>query len=186
LRCPLVCSRLKKRGKTSDEDILTSKVFGILSKIDKTLVLGQILKEVGVIIPCDELVEAEITLWEDYNGTVPDVSIETTSNLVFIECKLNSPISIEQLKREYNEGMKFGKNFRLLCLTKDYVEPSEIKSLKSSFPEIVWMNWQSINAQLRSPNLGSLDDISYGLIQDLADLLGSQGLRGFAGFKKIS
>jgi len=181
---PVSLFEAEKRGKTGEEDILTSKVFGILSRIDRKNILGQMIEKIGVIISPDEIENADIELWKDYNGTAPDVSIETNSHLIFIECKLGSSISIEQLRREYNEGVKSRKKFNLICLTKDYVEPGEVIELKNEFSCIHWMNWQTINAQLRSVSNISLDKISKELISDLSDLLDSMDLRGFAGFDR--
>ncbi len=181
---PISLFEAEKRGRKSEEDILTSKVFGILSKVDRTVMLNQFLEEVGISIPSNELVQSELELWKDYNGTIPDVSIESENNLIFIECKLGSQIRIEQLKREYSEGIESSKKFILICLTKDCVEPLEISQLKQEYDNIEWTNWQTINAQLRKVDVTSLDNISKGLLSDLADLLGSKSLRGFAGFNK--
>lgn len=180
---PIGLFEAEKRGRTSEEDILTSKVFGILSKVNREKVLGVILNEFGAHISSEELIHANFDLWKDYNGTIPDVSIESNSYLIFIECKLNSPISIEQLKREYKEGAKTDKEFRLISLTKDYVQPTEIREFSRENPNVSWMNWQGINAKLRGLDLSQLDEISKELVTDLADLLGSQGMRGFAGFE---
>jgi len=180
---PIGLFEAEKRGRTGAEDVLTSKVFGVLSKVNREKVLGAILNEFGARISSEELIHANIELWKDYNGTIPDVSIESNSYLIFIECKLNSPISIEQLKREYKEGIKTDKEFRLISLTKDYVQPTEIREFRRENPNVSWMNWQGINAKLRGLDLSQLDDISKELVSDLADLLGSQGMRGFAGFE---
>lgn len=181
---PISLFEAEKRGRKGEEDILTSKVFGILSKVDGKKILQNFLKVIGVSIPLNELANAEIELWKDYNGTVPDVSIETQSNIIFIECKVNSPVSIEQLKRELVEANKFRKSVNLICLTKDFIEPNEVKQLKQDYPEIIWTNWQTINSLLRNTELNKLDELSNNLISDLSDFLGSKGYRGFAGFKK--
>ena len=180
---PIGLFEAEKRGRRGEEDILTSKVFGILSKVNREKVLGAILNEFGAHISSEELIHANIDLWKNYNGTIPDVSIESNSYLIFIECKLNSPISIEQLKREYKEGVKTEKEFRLISLTKDYVQPTEIIEFSRENPNVSWMNWQGINAKLRGLDVSQLDDISKELVSDLADLLGSKGMRGFAGFE---
>jgi hypothetical protein len=173
------------RGKEKEEDILTSRLFGILNRVDKVIVLGRILRKLGVDVPNEELRQAEIRLWEEHDGTIPDAVIETKSNLIFVECKLESPLIFEQLKRECHAGSKKGKDFHLLCITKHFMEPPEIREAKTRFPQIKWTSWQELNASLRRINeLRQLDMTSKGLLNDLVKILNSKGLRGFAGFKE--
>ncbi|RJS92432.1 hypothetical protein CW705_02800 [Candidatus Bathyarchaeota archaeon] len=175
------------RRKDKEEDVLTSRVFGILNRIDKIAVLGLILRNLGIKIPDEEIKQAEIRLWEEYDGTIPDAVIETKSTLIFVECKLESPLIIEQLKREYKEGIAEEKDFYLLCITKHFLEPLEIKQARRECPKIVWTSWQELNAILRRTSESEkLDIISKGLISDLLKLLDAKGLRGFAGFKEIN
>lgn len=173
------------RGMTREEDILTSRVFGILNRVDKVIVLGAILRKLGIAVPEQELRKANIRLWEKYDGTIPDAVIETDSSLIFAECKVDSPIVIEQLKREHIAGTEKGKKFHLICVTKDFLEPSEIRQVRTDYPNTSWISWQWINASLRPISESeALDQISKGLIDDLLRLLHAKGFRGFAGFKR--
>lgn len=173
------------RGKEKDEDILTSRVFGIFNRVDKVTVLGTIFNKLGINVPEEELKQAEIRLWEAHDGTIPDAEIKTKSSLVFVEDKLESPLIVEQLKREYKAGSVSKKIFYLLCITKHFLEPPEIEETRTACPQIRWMNWQGLNAILRRISESKqLDITSKGLIADLLKVLNSKGLRGFAGFRE--
>ena len=75
----------ESRGKNKDEDIVTSRVFGIYNIVNKSLILGKFLEKVGIKIPKEEVEDAQIRLWETHGECIPDAVIQTKSNLVFVE-----------------------------------------------------------------------------------------------------
>ena len=173
------------RGKDYPEDILTSRVFGIFNITDR-VVLHRFLKRIGINLPLEEVRKAEISLWEQYNDSIPDVVIRTESSLIFVESKLDSPISIEQLRKEYEEGIKESDSFCLLCITKDFSVPEEIERFKKELKtnKVFWTSWQNLYAYLSSiEKLKTLDSTSKSLIKELKLYLETQRLRGFSGFK---
>ena len=176
------------RGKEKEEDKLTSKVFGIFNVVDKPLVLGKILEKIGITIPKKEIENAEIQLWEKHGECIPDAVIKTKSNLIFVESKLDSPLSLEQLKTEYKQGMKESDSFYLLCITKHFDVPQEIESLREELKTdmIFWTSWQNLYTYLlpieKSVNL---DKTSKALIKELRRLFEAKRLRGFSGFKEV-
>ena len=105
------------RHRTGDEDILTSRVFGTLSIVDKHTVLAPFLASLGLSLAGEEIPSLTISLWKAYGDTEPDVIIESSAQLIFIEAKLGSPASCEQLEREYKHGRKAKDRFSLFLLT---------------------------------------------------------------------
>jgi len=177
----------ESRGKEQDEDILTSRVFGIFNIVNKSLVLGKFLEKVGINIPKKEIVEAQIELWERHGKCIPDAVIQTKSSSVFIESKLDSPLSMEQLKTEYNQGEKESDSFYLLCISKHFDLPKEIESLRKVLKtdKIFWTSWQNLySCLLPIEKSAGLDKTSKALIKDLRSFLEAKRLRGFSGFKK--
>jgi len=106
----------------------------------------QILERTGVTFECQEAIEIlgnagadvsnpdrvkipslSVSLWKVYGDTEPDVIIESTTQLIFIEAKLGSSASCEQLEREYKHGRKAKDRFSLFLLTKDFSEPEAMK-----------------------------------------------------------
>ena len=178
------------RHRTSDEDILTSRVFGTLSIVDKHTVLAPFLASLGLSLAGEEIPSLTISLWKAYGDTEPDVIIESSAQLIFIEAKLGSPASCEQLEREYKHGRKAKDRFSLFLLTKDFREPEAVKEasarLSPDFPDtkITWIRWQQIYAILKEiTQREKADSISRSLLSDLLSLLASKGLRGTIGLK---
>lgn len=177
----------ESRGKEKDEDILTSRVFGILNIVNKSLVLGRFLEKVGIKIPKKEVEDAEIRLWEKHGECIPDAVIQTKSRLIFVESKLDSPLSMEQLKTEYKEGKKESESFYLLCISKHFDLPREFETLREELKtdRLFWTSWQSLYTYLLPIEKSEdLDKTSKALIGDLRTLLETERLRGFSGFKK--
>lgn len=178
----------ESRGKEKDEDVLTSRVFGIFKIVDKSLVLGKFLENVGIKIPKKEIEGARIRLWEKHGECIPDVVIQTKSSLIFVESKLDSPLSSEQLKTEYTQGDGESESFYLLCVTKHFDPPEEIEILKKQLKtdRLFWTSWQSLYTYLLPIEESTeLDKTSKALIGDLRALLEAERLRGFSGFKDV-
>ena len=178
------------RHRTGDEDILTSRVFGTLSIVDKHTVLAPFLASLGLSLAGEEISSLTISLWKAYGDTEPDVTIESSVQLIFVEAKLGSPASCEQLEREYKRGKKAKDRFSLFLLTKDFREPEAVKEasarLSPDFPDtkITWIRWQQIYAILKEiTQREEADPISRSLLSDLLSLLASKGLRGTIGLK---
>ncbi len=178
------------RHRTGDEDILTSRVFGTLSIVDKHTVLAPFLASLGLSLTEKEIPSLSVSLWKVYGDTEPDVTIESSAQLIFIEAKLGSSASCEQLEREYKHGRKAKDRFSLFLLTKDFREPEAVKEasarLSPHFPDakITWIRWQRIYAILKEiTQREESDSISRSLVNDLLSLLAAKGLRGFIGLK---
>ena len=181
------------RGCTGEEDILTSRVFGILEILDRTKFLLPILKQCEINLEQDSKPEnLSFSYWEKMGKRTPDVILKDKSTLIFIECKLGSPLDIHQLTEEYEDGMKARKDFWLIAVTRDWVEPLQIQKAKEILmkrkngvkePHIHWVNWQKIYAILHS-NTKSGDQAEKKLISDLLSLLEVKGLSTFVQFPK--
>lgn len=179
------------RHRIGDEDILTSRVFGTLSIVDKHTVLAPFLASLGLSLTEKEIPSLSVSLWKAYGDTEPDVIIESSVQLIFIEAKLGSPTSCEQLEREYKHGRKAKDRFSLFLLTKDFREPEAVKEalarLSPDFPDakITWVRWQQVYAILKEiTQREEADSISRSLLSDLLLLLASKGLRGTIGLKQ--
>lgn len=179
------------RGCTGEEDILTSRVFGILEILDRTKFLLPILKQCEINLEQDSKPEnLSFSYWEKMTKRTPDVILKDKSTLIFIECKLGSPLDIHQLTEEYEDGMKARKDFWLIAVTSDWTEPSQIQQAKESLtkksgkePQLQWINWQKIYAILRS-NAKNGSQTEKKLISDLLSLLKVKGLSTFVQFPK--
>jgi len=179
----------ESRGKEKDEDILTSRVFGIFNIVNKSLVLGKFLEKIGIKIPKKEVEDAQIRLWEKHGECIPDAVIETKSNLIFVESKLDSPLSLEQLKTEYTQGNKESDSFYLLSVSKHFDLPQEIENLRKELKtdRLFWTSWQSLYTYLLPIEKSEdLDKTSKALIKDLRSFLEAKRLRGFSGFDKTN
>ena len=179
------------RHRTGDEDILTSRVWGILSIVDKHTVLAPFLASLGLLLAEKEIPSLSVSLWKVYGDTEPDVTIESSTQLIFIEAKLGSSASCEQLEREYTHGRKAKEKFSLFLLTKDFSEPEAVKEalgqLSPHFPDakITWIRWQQIYAILKEiTQREEVDTISRNLVSNLLSLLAAKGLRGTVGLKR--
>ena len=179
------------RHRTGDEDVLTSRIFGTLSIVDKHTVLAPFLASLGLSLTEKEIPSLSVSLWKVYGDTEPDVTIESSTQLIFIEAKLGSSASSEQLEREYKHGRKAKDRFSLFLLTKDFSKPEAVKEalgqLSPHFPDakITWVRWQQIYAILKEiTQREEVDTISRSLVSDLLSLLVSKGLRGTIGLKK--
>lgn len=179
------------RGCTGEEDILTSRVFGILEILDRTQFLLPILKQCGISLEQDSKPEnISFSYWEKMGKRTPDVILKDKSTLIFIECKLGSPLDIHQLTEEYEDGMKDRKDFWLIAVTRDWVEPLQIQKAKEILmkrkngvkePHIHWVNWQKIYAILHSTTKSG-DQTEEKLTGDLLSLLEVKGLSTFVQF----
>ena len=178
------------RHRTGDEDVLTSRVFGTLSIVDKQTVLAPFLSSLGLSLTEEEIPSLSVSLWKVYGDIEPDVTIGSSMQLVFVEAKLGSSASCEQLEREYKHGKKAKDKFSLFLLTKDFREPEAVKEasgrLSPHFPDakITWIRWQQIYAILKEiMQREEVDTISRSLVNGLLSLLASKGLRGTVGPK---
>jgi len=174
-----------KREKYGDEDVLTSRFFGIIDIVNKKVVLQSILSKIGINLSVDEINAAQIRLWETYTDCIPDAIIETDSTLIFIESKLDASVSIDQLEREYNAGVSEKKMFYLICITNDFDLPREVIEIKNKLntENIIWFSWQNmyvtINNLLESTEI---NDTEKKLLQNLLIFFEVNRLRGFKGF----
>lgn len=178
------------RRRTGDEDLLTSKVFGTLNILDRQIILASFLKSIGVSLKEEEIPSLKMKLWSTYTDTEPDVIIESTEQLIFLEIKLDSPVSHEQLVREYKRGKKAKSTFSLFLITKDSQLPPAInyaqEQLSSEFPDvrISWIRWQQIYSIIKEiRNTDGIDAVSCSLLSEILRLLEAKRLRGFMGIK---
>jgi len=179
------------RGKSGEEDILTSGVFGALDILDKHKVLAPFIELLGVPLDKEEVPSLTLKLWRTYGSREPDVILETTRQLIFIEVKLESLADAQQLEEEYVQGAKAKDTFALFLLTKDYREPQAVniatQKLLPKYPnaKIIWIRWQRIYAILKEiEQRTELDAVSHNLLNDILALLGKKGLRGTTGLKR--
>jgi hypothetical protein len=179
------------RGHTGGEDVLTSRVFGALEILDTTKFLIPVLKQCGVKLAQEAVPERfSFSYWREMGKRTPDVILEDKLNLIFFENKLNTSLGVRQLVEEYEDGIGCHKNFRLIAVTSDWVEPPEIQQAKELLtregiknPEIQWINWQKIYAILHS-NANNGNQIEQKLVSDLLSLLEVEGLSTFVQFPK--
>lgn len=179
------------RHRAGDEDVLTSRIFGALSIVDKRTVLAPFLTDLGLSLAEEEIPSLSVSLWNAYGDTEPDVIIESSAQLVFIEVKLGSSASCEQLEREYKHGRKAKDKFSLFLVTRDFREPEAVGealgALSAHFPDakITWIRWQQIYAILKEiAQREDVDTVSRNLVNDLLSLLSAKGLRGTVGIKE--
>lgn len=181
----------ERRGHTSEEDMLTSSVFGTLEILDRSKFLVPVLEKCGVELVKDiDPDQLCFSFWESTGKRIPDVVLRNESILIYVENKLGTHLDAEQLVDEYEDGMKIHKNFWLAAVSADYTEPTEVlekaKSvLKDKYkdPHVKWVNWQQIYASLRA-NAGGGNETEQKLIGDLLSLLEAKGLSMFDRFNE--
>lgn len=186
----IFAAEVKKR--TSEEDILTSRVFGTLEILDRRQFLIPILEQckvrIGEEINPNQLV---FSYWPTIGETIPDVTIKDKSILILVESKLGAPLDDGQLVKEYENGLKEQKNLWLITVSSDYSEPTEVlDKAKNTLiqkgitePRIHWINWQEIYTLLhKNAKIGN--DTEQKLVNDLLSLLKTKGLSVFAQFER--
>ena len=180
------------RGHTGKEDVLTSRVFGTLEILDRSKFLLPILQQCGVQLLQETVPESfTFNYWREMGKRTPDVILEDDRDLIFFESKLNDSLHVDQLVEEYEDGIGCHKNFRLIAVTSDWIEPSEViqkatESLRKKLgeePQLQWINWQKIHAILRS-NANNGNQTEQKLVSDLLSLLEVKGLSTFVQFSK--
>jgi len=177
------------RGHAGEEDILTSSVFGTLEILDTTKFLIPVLKQCGVELAKEAAPESfSFSYWREMGKRTPDVILEDNRNLIFFENKLNDSLHVDQLVEEYEDGIRCHKNFRLIAVTSDWIEPPEVQRAKERLtkngiiePRMQWINWQKIYAILHS-NANNENPTEEKLINELLSLLEVKGLSAFIGF----
>lgn len=177
------------RGHTGEEDILTSSVFGTLEILDRRKFLELILEQCRIQLSTEAVLESfTFNYWKGMGKRTPDVILEDKLNLIFFENKLNAPLDVHQLVDEYKDGIKAHKNFWLMAVTSDWIEPSEVQKSKElltkngiKYPNVQWINWQRIYAILYS-NAKNGNQTEEKLIGNLLSLLEAKGLSAFIGF----
>ncbi len=177
------------RGHTGEEDILTSSVFGTLEILDRRKFLELILEQCRIQLSTEAFLESfTFNYWKGMGKRIPDVILEDNLNLIFFENKLNAPLDVYQLVDEYKDGIKAHKNFWLMAVTSDWIEPSEVQKSKElltkngiKYPNVQWINWQRIYAILYS-NAKNGNQTEEKLIGNLLSLLEAKGLSSFIGF----
>ena len=181
------------RGHTGKEDVLTSRVFGTLEISDTTKFLIPVLKQCGVELAQEAAPQSfRFSYWKEMGKRTPDVILEDKLNLIFFENKLGSSSDAGQLVEEYEDGIRCHKDFRLIAVTRDWIEPSKVlqeakKSLRKELgeePQLQWINWQKIYAILRSGNANNENQTEQKLVSDLLSLLEVEGLSTFVQFPK--
>ncbi len=180
------------RGHRGEEDLLTSRVFGTLEILDKSKFLGPLLQQCGVDLGKDiETSQFVFKYWETAGKRTPDVILKGKSALIFIENKLDTPVDVVQLVEEYEDGTKTHKNFWLIAVSRDYIEPIEIENARSTLaergivdPRIRWINWQQIYSMLRR-NAKNGNETEQKLVGNLISLLKAKGLSTFDRFEKM-
>jgi hypothetical protein len=179
------------RGHTGEEDVLTSRVFGTLEILDRLKFLLPILQQCGVQLLQETVPESfTFNYWREMGKRTPDVVLEDNRNLIFFENKLNDSLHVDQLVEEYEDGIGCHKNFRLIAVTRDWIEPLQVQKAKDRLtkdetkdPRIQWINWQKIYATLRS-SAENGNETEKKLISDLLSLLEVKGLSAFVQFQK--
>jgi len=179
------------RGHTGEEDVLTSRVFGTLEISDRLKFLLPILQQCGVQLLQETVPESfTFNYWREMGKRTPDVVLEDNRNLIFFENKLNDSLHVDQLVEEYEDGIGCHKNFRLIAVTSDWIEPPEVQRAKELLtkngiiePRMQWINWQKIYAILHS-NANNGNQTEEKLINDLLSLLEAKGLSTFVQFPK--
>ena len=183
------------KGKKSDEDILTSQVFGTLDAANRSIVLASFLNGLGIDIPGDQLENATFRYWEKLDATdqrEPDVILQTKSKLIFVESKLDSQLVTDQLIEEFADLKKHTKKqvgLNLICVTKHRKEPAEVQEsrikVNAQEGQIKWTSWWGIREKFTEIlRLPELDSVSKRLVEDLLKLLEARGFVRFTGLKK--
>jgi hypothetical protein len=176
----------------NDEDRLTSYVFGTLEIADRNLVLGTVFSDIGIDIKHENLENLTFRYWEKYSEgdlRVPDVIIEGSNLLIFVENKLDSSVLSDQLIEEFKDGSKHKDNFYLLCLTKDRKEPPEIdqvrSALKVGIERIKWGSWWWIYDEIQNIlKKQGISNESSKLLNKLLKLLEEKEFVRFRGLNK--
>lgn len=180
-----------RRGHTGEEDMLTSSVFGMLEILDRSKFLAPVLEQCGVELVEDiDLGRLSFNYWESTGKRTPDVILRDKSILISVESKLGSQIDNWQLVEEYEDGIKAQRNFWLIAITADYIQPAELEKAKSVLkekgfkdPHIKWINWQQIYAFLLINAEGG-NETEQKLIDELLALLKAKGLSMFYQFNE--
>ena len=176
----------ENRNKAGSEDILTSRFFGIMDIVNKKVLLKQFLSILNIPFIETELTDYQFSLWENYGDCIPDAVIESKDTLIFVESKLDAPISEDQLKREFVAVSSSRKKSFLICISKDFDLPTEIKNVREEIDvNIKWISWKKLYAFLSElTKSDSLNQTEIKLIENLILIFEINRLRGFKGFKK--
>lgn len=177
-------------GKHTEEDRLTSRVFGALAILDKKKVVAPFLVQLTRCqpIPDGEIDSLVIKFWEYCDGCYPDVWIETDSQLIVIEVKKDSKATPDQLAKQFKATAKWAKESRkeltYLLVTNDGKKSKAVSEgqdqLKRRWPDaqIEWASWPDVREYLNSIKKEvHADTVSVRLLEDTIDLLESYGMK---------
>jgi len=170
------------------EDSLTSKAFGVLDIVDRKQILKPFLTKIGIELTDDDVQNLQIKLWEWQGKTEPDVIIEGSGKLIYVEAKLGSPLGEEQVLNEYRDGVGKNRDFHLIAITRDPLQPQCIDEaryvLSQEFDEvnIHWTRWHDLHSLLKKGHENLSENAERKIVGELINLFESQGLRAFDGF----
>ena len=182
------------------EDTLTSNVFSFLKYADREMFLGPFLERLDVVVPKQDLSEAEFLFWPVYpDRTEPDVVIVVGDYYLLFEAKYGSGFGeatdgrASQLKREHTQGSaeakNLGKQFRMFALTEHYARPERVLAGRAvaSNQYFRWINWQSITVLLlEALDAGGLRPEVESFAGDLCALLDKRRLRPFRSLSQVA
>jgi hypothetical protein len=162
----------------TSEDVVLSNVFGIVKNLNSAVLSSWVYSVMEVAQSASEW---SVDFWQTQpkpigiieGSTIVDLVLESSTNLVFVEVKMDAPASLgtrhgphrNQLARNldigYRRATAAGKGFGLVFVTPELKEPAIVESVRSSmgpFPTNPDVRPESILACLRWAPWASIGD----------------------------
>jgi hypothetical protein len=175
-------------ARTDREEVLLSRLFGILEILDREAYLGPVLREAGIEIAPSEYASMQIQFWPEMGSCGPDVALESDSLLVFAIGRERERVDRDELVALARGGRKLSPRFHLLVLTEGAASPPEVEEANAAFPAhreppCRWLGWPSVFGILhrRLREAGEKPPVR-GLVEDFLGLLAAEGRAPFLGF----
>jgi len=198
------------QNRTTSEDLLTSRIFGALSVMDKRNVLIPFLRHLIKVSQDDQLKnnidntlndlsakktskldELRFILWEHFGYRCPDVYIHIPKYLIVIEVKEHTKATSDQIVEQYNSVKgEAGKNeVAYFLLTNDEEDSQAIADAKTKLKhyatKIEWVKWKQVWKWLKDilKEKEIADTTDERLLNDLIQLLEDKEMMYATGIK---
>ena len=183
----------------TNEDLLTSAVFGTLKNLPHSITADLLAKARPLegSSPPRLVPPLNWEFWPWWGTCEPVVAIEDATSLCAIEAKLDSQFGPRQLWREWTDGRErsAGKQLWLLAVTNHASFPEDeiqrqLEGREIDRSRICWLSWLEVGRLLRDPRSSDvsngwnkdLSKVVKGWSEDLLDVFTRMDLAPFDGF----